>query len=303
MELKYLQTLLAVVNHHSFAKAGDAVGLSRSAVSLQIGALEKQFGIRLFDRQTRPPTLTGEGRRFVEQARQLLEVWKTMEGGEAATGGTGLLSIGAVQTVVAGILPYALARFQKRCPQIQIRLIAGLAQELDATLRRGGLDAAVLPQSDSIHPGLIWQPFCQEELVVVASRRLPGDTDAALLAAAPYIRFRRVAWGLGRMVDQELVRRSIVVDAQVEVDTVEGILSLVANGLGVAILPKRRMPAPFPREIRTVPFGEPPLTRTLGVLQREDNPRRDFVHQLYETLIEAAGTFDGATSKAGAKPA
>lgn len=291
MELKYLQTLLAVVNYHSFAKAGDVVGLSRSAVSLQINALEKHFGIKLFDRQTRPPALTAEGRKLVQQARQMLDIWKVMEGGEVEVGAPGVLSIGAVQTVVAGLLPNALKRFHDLYPEVQIKLVGGLAQELDATLRRGGLDAAVLPQTDSFHPGLIWQPICHEKLVVVAANHIPGDTDVELLAAAPYVRFRRVAWGLGRMIDQELVRRNVIADAQIEVDTVEGILSLVSNGLGVAILPVRRMPKPFPPHVKTVPFGDPPLARTIGVLQREDNPRRDFVQRLYEALIGTAAEY------------
>lgn len=296
MEIKSLRTLLAVVNHQSFVKAGEAVGLTRSAVSLQIKALEQQFGITLFDRHTRPPILTADGLKFVQQARQLVDMWQVMEGIETHAATPGQISIGAVQTVVAGILPYGLKLFRTRYPEVQIKLVGGVAQEFEATLRRGELDAAVMPQSNPFHPGLVWQPFCEEPLVVVAPKRLPGDTDAALLATSPLIRFRRVAWGLGRIIDQELERRGIPTEAHLEIDTIEGILSLVANGLGVAILPVRRMPKPFPPNVKTVPFGDPPLTRTLGVLQRENNPRQAFVQNLFESLSEAAAGFPGGTT-------
>ncbi len=296
MEIKSLRTLLAVVNHQSFVKAGDAVGLSRSAVSLQIKALEQQLGITLFDRQTRPPVLTADGLRIVEQARQLVDMWQVMEGGESGTVTPGQISIGAVQTVVAGILPHALKLFRARYPEVQINLVGGIAQEFEATLRRGELDAAVMPQSNPFHPGLLWQPFCEEDLVVVAPKRLAGETDAALLSSAPLIRFRQVAWGLGRIVDQELERRGIATETHLEIDTIEGILSLVANGLGVAILPVRRTLKPFPANVKIVPFGDPPLTRTLGVLQRENNPRQAFVQNLFETLSETAAGFPGSAS-------
>ena len=73
-----------------------------------------------------------------------------------------------------------------------------------------------------------------------------------------------------------------------EVDTLEGILGLVAGGLGVSVVPRRNLAQPFPPGVKVVPFGDPPVTRSLGVLQPMDNPRGHFVRQLYEALLEAS---------------
>ena len=73
-----------------------------------------------------------------------------------------------------------------------------------------------------------------------------------------------------------------------EVDTLEGILGLVAEGLGVSVVPRRNLARPFPPGVKVVPFGDPPVTRSLGVLQPMDNPRGHFVRQLYEALLEAS---------------
>src|SRR3546814_18786781 len=85
----------------------------------------------------------------------------------------------------------------------------------------------------------------------------------------------RVAWGFGRMIDRELTRRGIETRSHMEVDSLEAIFSLVLHGLGVAIAPQRWIRRPLPEGIRSVPFGDPPLTRTIGILQARDNPRSE----------------------------
>jgi len=286
LEIGYIQTLLAVVKHRSFAAAARSLGLSRSAVSLQIAVIEETFDVHLFDRSTRPPQLTFERRAFLHRARELMATWALMSGREDATEASGTLVIGAVQTVVAGLLPYALRRFQQQCPDVRIRIITGVANELDAMLRRNDLDVIVQPHSDNILPGLVWQPVCREPLVVVAPEGLKGDTDTELLAAAPFVRFRRIAWGMSRMIDQEFVRRGIEVTTMGEVDSIDSVLTLVCNGLGVSILPQRMIEKPFCAGVRHVPFGDPPLARTIGVLWRGHQAEQTAIQVLYRSLLE-----------------
>lgn len=288
MGVDYLNTLLAIVDQRSFAKAGKVVGLSRSAVSLQVRALEEEFGILLFDRNARPPKLTPEGEKFVLRARELLSSWSSLRNASRQQPPRGVLNIGAVHTIVSGVLPPALRKLRARRPDLEIKLSTGLAHELEAGVRRGAIDAAVLPQPSAVEPGLVWQPFCTEWLAVIAPSRAKGKTDRELLASAPFIRLRRVAWGLGRLIDQELSRRRIEVNATMEVDTLEGIMSLVTNGIGVSIAPKRPISRPFMQGIRSVPFGDPPLSRTISVLQKHVNPSRQFVQDLYDALAAVA---------------
>ena len=250
MDVNFLRTLLTIVDQRTFAKAGKAVGLSRSAVSLQVRALEEEFGVVLFDRNARPPKLTPDGETFVVRARELMSNWASLRNDAKQSTTGGVLNIGAVHTIVSGVLPHALRRLRARRPDLEIRLSTGLAHELEAGVRRGAIEAAVLPQPATVEPGLVWQPFCTEGLAVIAPVTAKGKTDRELLVGAPFIRLRRVAWGLGRLIDQELARRGIEVNATMEVDTLEGIMSLVANGIGVSIAPHRPIPRPFMQGIR-----------------------------------------------------
>ncbi|MGE0611791.1 MAG: LysR family transcriptional regulator [Hyphomicrobiales bacterium] len=290
MEIRSLYTFLAIVNHRSFVEAGKAVGLSPSGVSLQIRALEQQVGIALFDRSTRPPKLTADGQNLVNRARELIDVWERMTGEVSFARATGILELGALQTVVDGILPSALSRLRSKHPHLEFRLITALSNELEPSVERGSLDVAVVTQPPTILPGLRWEPFCTEPLMVVAPRSASGTTDQQLLEELPYICFRRTtraAW-IAQSVDDELNRRGINLRPQMEVGTLDGIFKLVENGLGVSIVPRRRVANPFPPGIVAVPFGDPPVSRTLGLLYRDDNPRRQFIGDLYDALMSAS---------------
>jgi len=295
MDLSVFTTFLAVVHHRTFVAAGNSLGLSKSAVSQQIKGLEEEFGIQFFDRTERPPKLTAEGEEFCECARRMIQLVSEMKriGGIAQT--SGVLTIGGAHTLASGILAVALKQLRVRHPDLEIRVITGLAVELEMALRRGNIDAAVLAQPDPLPTGLVWQSCCTEPLVVVAADDVDGVTDAEILENNPFIRFKRVGWGIARMADTEFSRRGIQVRTRMEVDTLEAILSLVQHGLGVSVVPLRHLTPALPVGVRHVPFGAPPLHRTIGVLHQRQAPRLEFVQWLIEELVAAAAFQVAAT--------
>ncbi len=287
MDVRTLYTLLAIVDHRSFAEAGKAVGLSPSGVSLQIKNLEEEFGVTLFDRSTRPPRLNQDGQRFVHRAREIVASWERLTESLTRNSIVGVLELGAIPTIVSGALPIALQRLRRKTPDLRIRLTTGLSHELEDLLHRGSLDAAVLSQPTDLDPGMTWSSFCSEPLFVIAPKGTQGETDREILTGGPFIRFKRYAW-VGRLIDEELRRRAIEVHSPMEVDTLEGIFGLVANGLGVSVVPRRSVARPFPPNVKAAPFGDPPVARRLGVLQRSDNPRVHLVQQLFDALAASS---------------
>lgn len=285
MDIRSLKTLIAVADHGSFVAAGGAVGLSQSAVSLQMKGLEDRLGRRLFDRNHRPPLLNAEGRALVTRAREVVRLWEQLAGAFTAPPMAGSLGLGAIPTVISGVLPQALARLRAESPRLKIRLTTGLSHELEQLVDKGRLDAAVVTQPREVAPELCWYPVAREPLVVIAPESSPGEDDRALLEALPFIRFRRFAWA-GQLIDAEIARRAIAVKPEMEIDNLEGVARLVASGLGVSVVPQRRGAGPFPPGTRTVPFGDPPVHRTIGVLERMENPRADLVKTLYGALKE-----------------
>lgn len=290
MDIRVLYTIVAIAEHGSFLAASRALNLSPAAVSLHVKIIEDELGETLFDRSVRPPVLTDAGRRTLERARRVLEEWEKL--GENGPGEVaGVLSLGAVPTAVAGLLAPALARLRKLRPQLRVTLATDHAEDLEDRLTRGMIDAAVTIQPTSPPVGLRFTPVLVEPFQVVAPMTASGETDTDLLTALPYIRFRRHAW-IAHLVEQELSRRRMRLDAAVEVDTLLGALALVEAEIGVSILPASQIEAYHASRLRTVPFGDPPVSRTVGLLRRSEHPKSA---QIEEFLSALQGTIAGAS--------
>ena len=104
----------------------------------------------------------------------------------------------------------------------------------------------------------------------------------------PFIRFKRFAWA-SRIIDSHLRERGISVDPMIEIDSLDGINMLVANGLGVSIVPRRHVDEPFPEGVRVVPFGTPPIVRTIGLIERSDTTKSMLTSALHEELVGMCG--------------
>ena len=287
MDLKHLKTLIAIAENGSFAAAGEAIGLTQSAISLHVKSLEDELETKLFDRTTRPPRLNTRGRNLIDRARTIVEQCEGLS--DIATGEalSGSLGIGSVPTLLSGILPPALSAIRGSHPDIRIRVSSGLSADLVGRVHKGELDVAVVTEPSQLQTGLSWHMFAKEPLMVIAPEGTAGETDRELLDAGPFIRFQRYAWA-GRLIDTHLKDRGIRVHTGMEIDSLEAIASMVKHGLGVSVVPDRAA-ADLPRGIKKVPFGDPPLCRVIGVVERRDNPKIYLIRALVEILSDLAG--------------
>ena len=282
MDIKSLYTLVAIAEHGSFLAASRALGLSPAAVSLHVKVIEDELGLSLFDRSVRPPALTEPGHRILARARSVIDAWEQL--GDAAPAEIGgALSLGAIPTVVGSMLAPALARLRRQRPQLRITLTTAYSEELEDRVNRGLLDAALMMQPLSPPLDLRFEPIIVEPFHVVAPLVGEGHDDLSLLQALPYIRFRRHAW-ISHLIDAELSRRRVRLDAAMEIDTLSGVLALVENGLGASIVPARQLSTLRASSIRSVPFGKPVVSRAVGLLRRPDHPKAPQLDELVSAL-------------------
>ncbi|QIE57317.1 LysR family transcriptional regulator [Pikeienuella piscinae] len=283
MNIRHLRTLVAAVERGSFAAAGEAVGVSHSAVSLQIKSLEDELGVSLFDRSKRPPAPTARGRALADHARKTLEHFDAARA--IATGELvkGKLTVGAVPTMLSSILPHALATLRDHHPELRIEIRSDSSAGLAARLQRGELDIALCTRPDPSPPGLEWRHVATEPFVVIAPAHAPGETDADLLTGLPFIWFNRKTWA-GRGIEAEMQRRGIPVSADIEIDSLDAISSLVGAGLGVSIVPVCKGARPFPRRLRSLPFGDPPYCREIGALVAPEGAPEDLIETFMAAL-------------------
>ncbi len=143
-----LRTVVAVVETGSFTAASDRLGLSKALVSKYVGEVEKQLGVRLFNRSTRRLALTEAGQNYYENALPLIDRFNALV--DDVTGEQrsprGLLRISAPQTFGEMKLSPVLPRFLDEHKEMQVDLLLGdkaidmLEEGIDVRILIGGVD-------------------------------------------------------------------------------------------------------------------------------------------------------------------
>ncbi|MCE2517305.1 MAG: LysR family transcriptional regulator [Alphaproteobacteria bacterium] len=243
-DVKTLKTFRMVASCGSFHAAAEALGVSVSTISLQMRNLEDFAGILLFDRSKKPPPLTAPAVDYLSQVDAVLNAWSGLEKLSAPSGPKGRLRLGAVHTTLAGIMPPALKSIRDNSPGLNVTVHLGLSHELEADLLAGRLDFAVLTTPEhgggttSTNGELDYHPIAEEPLVVIKNPSQPGEDALSCLSQNPIVRFSPKA-RVGQQIDALIAgidgRSSDYPD--MEIDTLESVVALVENGLGVAVVP------------------------------------------------------------------
>jgi len=145
-----VEVFLGVAEHRSFRKAAAALGVTPSAVSQTVRALEARIGAALFMRTTRSVGLTEAGERFLARAKPAFE--ELVAAGEVARNlgqrPSGLLRLSVPRAVVSVLLEPLVASFCEACPEVEVEIAASeelidvAAEGFDAGIRLGQLIAA-----------------------------------------------------------------------------------------------------------------------------------------------------------------
>ena len=236
MEIRQLKTLVSILDFGGFAAAGEALGLTQSAISLQIKALEKEFGEDLFDRSKRPPRPTVRAVNLARKSREILRLFNDL-GSPSDEHFSGSLQLGAVPSVQRMLLPKALHELRKTNPDLFISIHTGLSGELTRSVYRGILDVAIVSEPTKLPMGMSWFPFASESLVVISHKKAKGETIKEILELNPYIQFKKSSRA-GELIEVELKQMNIHINPVLETDNLDSIWQIVSSGMGVSIMPQ-----------------------------------------------------------------
>lgn len=286
--LRELQTFVAIADYGTFAAAGEAIGLTQSAISLQIKSLEEVLETQLFDRSKRPPVMNAQGLKLVKHTREIIHQCQALKNDVLDSSLGGVLRIGVIPTVMSGMLPETLLSLRQSHPQLSIELTSGLSAQLVNKVNKGSLDAAIVTEPTQLGRGLSWHAFVEEPLVVIAPQDADGEVDYDVLTHYPFIQFLPDTYA-GQLIDTRLQDRGIQVNTQMNLDSLEAIAKMVAHGLGVSIVPQRTIDQPFPEGIKVLPFGTTTVMRVVGVVERVASPKTEFIQALVQALIGQTG--------------
>ncbi|MBL3597520.1 LysR family transcriptional regulator [Rhodovulum sulfidophilum] len=276
MSIRRLKTLVAISRHGSLSAAAASEHLTRSAVSLQMKQFEEDLGVEIFDRRRRIPELNARGRLMVPKAIEVLAAYDELRRtarGEATI--TGTLNIGAMFTAMTGAVPHAMKRMRALYPDLHIQAAPAHSANLVAPVDRGALDAAFIGRPPVLGSRLLFHTVTEEPFHLLTAEDCPLDDPREILETYPFIRISRSLWS-GQLIDDWLVREDITVNEAMELDGIQMISTMVYHGLGVAVVPRRCVPAPNPVAVREIAI--PSLAgRPVGILARDDSPKASLI--------------------------
>lgn len=143
--VRYFQ---AIVKYHSFTEAAEECHISQSAISQQIASLENELGVKLLNREKRKFSLTPAGQYFYNRTLGLVDDYDHIvkETERIAANDHGLLRIGCILTYGGEELQLAIAEFNRKYPDVEIRIETGTHEELYNYLRLEGIDILLSDQ-------------------------------------------------------------------------------------------------------------------------------------------------------------
>jgi DNA-binding transcriptional LysR family regulator len=286
-----LITFATVAEHLNISRAAMALHLSQPAVSGQLRQLQEEFGEPLYQRDGRGVRLTPSGAQLADYAQRLRETYRQAHAYRDALRGLerGTLRVGASTTLASYLLPYLIAEFQRRLPEISIQTAGGNTADIVNSL--GSLDIAMIegPLGADLPPDTGVHSWGDDEIVAIVPREHPLAQRAtagkakphrasalartmqpalsatfAELAAYPLV-LREAGSGVRRLVEQAFSQHGLSMRVALEVAGVEGVKEAVRAGMGIGFVSAMSMRHEN-EALRRVSLGPVPLTRRFSIL-------------------------------------
>lgn len=238
MEMRQLKIFCAVAEHGSFTAAAERVHTVQSNITMRVKELEAELGQQLFVRQKSGVMLTSAGQTFLGYARRILQLTDESRNAllDTATP-AGHLRLGSMETTAAIRLPQVLTKYRERYPQVQLSLLTGTTIELIKAVENHRLDGAFV---GGIHqnPALSQEEVFQEELVLVSSREFESLAELTQAMPQQTVLVFRTGCFYRSTLEHWFYQVGLVPNQVMEMGTLDGILSCVAAGMGVTLLPR-----------------------------------------------------------------
>lgn len=140
LSLDNLRTFVGVIEQGGYAKAGEWLGRSQPAISLQIKKLEEQLGKKLFTKVGQRHLPSSDGNWLYPKAKEILELNDDIFRSLNPTPLRGRLRLGIPNEFASTLLPGLIGEFSKRYPDVSLEVTSALSRELLNPIRRGDFD-------------------------------------------------------------------------------------------------------------------------------------------------------------------
>ncbi len=293
LNLKQLKVFYYAAKHLSFTRAAEELFITQPAVTMQISALERQYGLRLFLRRKNELSLTEAGTVLFSYAEKIMETAFEAERAlfNLKANPHGVLRIGTTKTFARHLLAPYILRYQAAFPRVRIQVDEGSSEEMAMSVLYGRNDLAIvgrIPYPERLE-AIPFPATPTDELVLIVppSHRLAGRDRVSFhdLADEPLV-LREKGSGTRHVIVSRLEGEGIAPRILLEAGNVDFIKDLVRTGAGVSIVGEISVREEVARgTLVALRFAEP-LPIHIDVVLPKEGPRLLPVRSFLDFLLE-----------------
>ncbi len=294
MNIQQFQYVLAAVDSKNFETAAERCFVTQSTLSTMIGRLEKEIEIKIFNRKTKPVSITPEGEKIIKRLRiinneigQLEDLIQELKGDMV-----GELSIGIIPTISPYLLSLFLPEFARKFPRVKIIVRELTTAQITASLKDRSLDIGLLaiPIKDNelVERELYLEPFlvydCRDEKK--ASKISINDLDYSklwLLQEGHCLRTQ-----VHQICEQSNQCSNYEINFKFESGSMDSLVRFTKANKGITIMPYMAL-LDFPKEEKKniVEFKSPIPSRSVGLLTHKFFVKKRLANELQKTIQQS----------------
>ncbi len=242
MDIKNLDTFIAVSELQSFTKAAEKLGYSQSTISFQIRQLETEVGVVLLDRINRTVALTDAGRRFLKTAYEIRGILHQFQTDITEnTQVSGHVRLAAASSLCSGFVGVIYPEFQARFPDITLEIIEADTSEMFRLLDHNEVDLVCTLDFHIYDTGytMICEKQTEARFVASSSHPLADRTQIELseLMNEPFFLTEK-NMSYRKLLDDKLASESMEIRPKITSGNTALLASLVAQNAGISFLPE-----------------------------------------------------------------
>lgn len=274
-QLKYFE---AVARFNHFGKAADHCAISQPALSMQIKELERELDILLFERNNKRAIITKHGKELLERSRRITDQMRELSEFAQSTKGQleGALNLGVIPTIAPYLLPILLPKLRIELPKLHLVIHETQTHILLEKLEDGDLDLLILALPIENH-SLSTYPLIDDKFLLAMPTNHQSETDA-YATPSMFADGQLLLLEEGHCLREQALTfcqlREISSFATFSASSLSTIVQMVANGLGMTLLPEISIPVENKsHDVKLMRFPDPEPSRTIGLVWRKNSPR------------------------------
>ena len=285
MTLRHLRIFVAVCETGSMTAAASQLFIAQPSISLAVSEMEEYYGVKLFDRIARKLYLTDNGRRALQYARHLIDLFDEMEQGIRDQDAVGQLRVGTSITIGTYLLPQYINRLKQVYPSVRVEAFIGNSGSIEQQILDNQIDIGVI-EGVSHSSYILSESFQGDRLAFICSveHAFAGRTLKELAEVKDQDFILREKGSAGREIfDGLLAAQELAVAPLWQSASNQAILHGVRSGLGISILPYSLVQESLKKgEIAEFKIKGMALSRKYSVIYHKNK----FLSQSARTLVE-----------------